>query len=104
MKNLVRLLPFNHLIDYSNDKLHLSPLTRLQETILLGPFTVRGLLPSLQRLAMACNRVTVHVPDLLGCPELKLVSLAGISTKEEVAAPPGCLASMAERRIEGEES
>ena len=68
----------------------LSGLTCMQDAILLGPFHVLGLPASLQRLALACEVIAVHVPNFRGCPRLKLVSLGNIDGRKALAVPTGC--------------
>lgn len=92
MTNLVRLLLRGDEPEMGEHKcVDLSALTCLRDGILLGAFKVSALPASLQRLVMAWNCGPANVPNLMDCPQLRLVSVIGIVAEEHVAAPPGCV-------------
>ncbi len=71
----------------------LSMLTGLQDAVLLGPFRLRGVPKSLERLAMAC--VGGHysaVPLIVDRPRLKVISLSKIlSQRKQPSLAQGCV-------------
>ncbi len=92
LKCLVRFMLLNPCEDDVFTRIvELSAFNCLQDAIVVGPFMVTSLPPSLQRLVLACHRDPVHVPYLLGCPVLKFMSLSGITAKKHVAVPRGCV-------------
>ncbi len=60
---------------------------RVYLDVTLVPLNVRNRPKPLASTVL--QQIAVHVPKLMGLPQLKLVSLSGIMARVQVAVPPG---------------